>query len=389
MKRFSTLMSLKKNSEEESKVKESIQQQQQATRIPIHIIGPRKSGKTTFLYKAYFKYNNHQETDTQFNVIPTPTSNVEVIDYKHYQFEVWDFAEINFCLNHIRDTFTAKSRIIIYMVDSVEYGKETVATKVRENMVWLLENCSQALKDTIIITAANKLNDDGDVQDIGLTWTTDTRLLGLLRGHDWRIFPCNAASGQGLDTIFEYIVMKLEHQQSMQQDAVTPWESLPNPHHLNDHEFFVCFQQGRPFLFFDHPSLVRVIYLTIVTQKKHQLLLLHEQLKDLLLAISDESTKSIRYSDTQTLFWIHMVSFALLKSPLLEGENNDFDSFQVRCASTLEEDCWKHYYSHKVFYSERATYEFLPPDKKPLPNAFRPSSLALKGSGLRIDYQVL
>jgi hypothetical protein len=82
-----------------------------------------------------------------------------------------------------------------------------------------------------------------------------------------------------------------------------------------------------------------------------------------------------------------MVSFALLKSPVLEGEDNGFHAFLARCR--LDEECWKIYYSQKVFYSENARKEFLPPDKKPLPNAFKSSSLALKGSGLRIDYQVL
>ena len=42
-----------------------------------------------------------------------------------------------------------------------------------------------------------------------------------------------------------------------------------------------------------------------------------------------------------------------------------------------------------LFYSDKGCSEFLPPDKKPLPNAFKSSSLALRGSGLRIDYQVL
>lgn len=55
------------------------------------ILGPRGSGKTSFLYRAYFKYNQHQP-DTHFDVIPTPAHNVEVIPYQTCHFELWDFA---------------------------------------------------------------------------------------------------------------------------------------------------------------------------------------------------------------------------------------------------------------------------------------------------------
>ncbi|KAI7898041.1 P-loop containing nucleoside triphosphate hydrolase protein [Cokeromyces recurvatus] len=335
----------------------------------MYIIGPRKSGKTTFLYKSVVKYNT-EEANNEFKIIPTSNFNVEVIKYKSYLFEIWDFAETLSCLNH-----PSHPQVIIYMIDSIEYSKEMTTTKSRESMAWLLENAYSQIKNTIIITVANKMNNiNDDIQDIGITWTNDDRLYKLLKGHDWRLFPCNSSNGEGFDLIFDYLIMKLKDQE--QKNAVTPWELLANPHHLHDPEFFLWFQQGRAFLFFDHQSLIRIIYLTIVTRKKHQLL--HEQLAAL---------SSINYSETQTLFWVHMVSFALLKSPLLEGQKPDFSLFLKR--SKLEEDCWKDYYSQKVFYSERATKEFIPPDKKPLPNAFRPSSLALKGSGLRIDYQIL
>jgi GTPase SAR1 family protein len=54
-------------------------------------LGPRASGKTSFLYKAYFKYNIDQP-HTEFDVIPTPNHNVEVVPFGSYSFELWDFA---------------------------------------------------------------------------------------------------------------------------------------------------------------------------------------------------------------------------------------------------------------------------------------------------------
>jgi hypothetical protein len=291
-------------------------------------------------------------------------------------------------------------------VDSVETKKDTIASKSRENMTWLLDNFAKQLEDTIIITVANKqdMEDAMDIQDIGNAWVKDKKLMAGLDRHDWRIFPCSSLSGEGLDGIYRYIASKLNHRLqrtscqrssttsigssriTMSRDLVTPWESVPNPHHLSDHEFHNWFYAKRQFLFFDHWALLRIIYLSAIIKKKKKswgklLSYLEYCLKIL------PTSESVQYSETQTLFWIQMVSFALLKSPVLEGEDNGFHAFLVRCR--LDEECWKIYYSQKVFYSENARKEFLPPDKKPLPNAFKSSSLALKGSGLRIDYQVL
>ncbi|KAG2202769.1 hypothetical protein INT47_004793 [Mucor saturninus] len=244
-------------------------------------------------------------------------------------------------------------------------------------MVWLLNNFK--LDNTIIITVANKQYEKEamDIQEMGSSWVHDKELIRLLKGHDWRLFGCNALTGQGIDKILEYITMKLE------EPIITPWDNLPNPTHLNDVEFKQWFYEEKPFLFFDHYCLIRIIYLSI-RKKNKKLSHLFE-----ILSQSIPNENSICYSETQTLFWIQMVSFALLKSPLLEGEDNHFEDFFARCCKSLQEDCWKEYYSFKLFYSTKATKEFLPPDKKPLPNAFKSSSLALKGRHLEIDYQVL
>ncbi|KAI8083990.1 P-loop containing nucleoside triphosphate hydrolase protein [Gilbertella persicaria] len=371
--------------------------------IPVRILGARGSGKTTFLYKSYFKYGTGQP-DTHFTVIPTPTHNVEMIPYQSRLFELWDFAgnpclvsnqqtdvfiEISSCLNHLNE----HTRVLVYMVDAIENQKEAVAFKSRENMIWLLENFGQALEHTIIITVVNKQPDINHLQEIGNAWAHDKPLMGLLKGHDWRIFGCDALTGDGLDAIFQYMHQTLAYHSrhglmsnsvSQQPSTITPWESLLNPYHLSDQEFKSgFFSSQKAFLFFDHGCLVRIIFLTL---SEHKMSSLFQQLHHVITHI-DQENRSIMYSETQILFWIQMVSFALLKSPLLEGEENDFESFSKRCQ--LEQDCWKHYYTQRLFYSEKAAKVFLPPDKKPLPNAFKPSSLALKGSGLRIDYQVL
>ncbi|GAA5812923.1 hypothetical protein MFLAVUS_006384 [Mucor flavus] len=360
---------------------------------------PRGSGKTTFLYKTYFKYAT-DNPDTHFDVISTPTYNVEIIPYKSHLYQLWDFAgnnindnniynlcvlkesslEISSCLQYIKDNI----RVIIYMVDSVEYSKTSVSAKSRENMVWLLSNYDKVLENTIIITVCNKQSEGAmDIQDIGNCWVKDKALMELLKGHDWRVFGSESRTGKGIDSILEYITLKLEHRNNL---LVTPWDSLPNPNHQSDLEFKQWFYQEKQFLFFDHYCLIRIIYLTIMNEKPPSTL--YDILSsELLTADSTPNNNTIRYSETQTLFWIQMVSFSLLKYPLLEGEDNNFNDFLLRCK--LQQDGWKEYYTLKLFYSSKAAKQFLPPDKKSLPNAFKSSSLALKGRHLEIDYQVL
>ncbi|KAG0748385.1 hypothetical protein G6F57_005641 [Rhizopus arrhizus] len=328
------------------------------------------------------------QTDTHFDVIPTPTYNVETIPFYYYSFKLWDFAEMSASLNHIKDT-----RLIIYFLDSVELKKETVSNKCRENMIWLLKNYSEQLQNTMMITIANKQQelDAVDIQDIASAWTKDRLLMDLLKGHDWRLFSCNAVSGDGIDSIFHYITSKLNQRRDSTCvtnlsifDPVKPWEDLPNAFHLNDQEFKDWFYRGKRFASFDYWCLIRIIYLTLIdSNNKKKMVILYDYLQA--YCSEEEGTvDQIKYSETQTLFWIQMVSFGLLQLPLIE---DSFDKFLER--TQLKADCWKEHYSQRLFFSDRAAKEFLPPDKKPLPNAFKPSSLALKGSGLRIDYQIL
>lgn len=390
---------------------------------------------------------------------------------------------------HLSDT-----NIIIFFVDSVKQSIPTVAEKARDNMYWLLSQYRDKLAEAIIVTVANKQDDPQAVsaQDIGDEWMKDSRLREALNGHHWRIFPCSAKTGVGLDAILDYlhttmgnrqllrlsissssyvpplsngrsstssssyklqpravarsagqspgsdhdrfedddeeIRKKLRHQsladfaptngkQSLSQARmpITPWEDMPNPYHLSDQDFKAWYDQGRVFLFFDYQSLLRIsyIYLREVEQtherRSEATRRLLNNLRVILRSIelfeqdakqasqhennqratTEFAHECITYSETQTLFWLHMVSYCLMRHPVLEGEDCSFEQFVLRCPELWDGELWRNYYSYKTFHSEQGTLEFLAPDKKPLPNAFKPSSLALKGSGLRIDYQIV
>ncbi|CAM0137883.1 unnamed protein product [Umbelopsis sp. WA50703] len=196
---------------------------------------------------------------------------------------------------------------------------------------------------------------------------------------------------------------------------ITPWEEIPNPYHLSDNDFKAWYNQQRVYLFFDYHSLLRISYIYLrELEYSHErrseatrrlLSNLRVILRSIELCEQDAKQASsqeadqrattefahecIIYSETQTLFWLHMVSYCLMKHPVLEGEDSSFEQFFVRCPELWDGELWRNYYSYKQFHSERGMLEFLAPDKKPLPNAFKSSSLALKGSGLKIDYQIV
>ncbi|ORE09544.1 hypothetical protein BCV72DRAFT_302776 [Rhizopus microsporus var. microsporus] len=340
MKRISTLL----GNHNKTSTSERVEQE----KITTVVMGARGTGKTTFLYKSYFKYNTN-EPDTEFEVIPTEEYNVETILFDSYKFELWDYPDIENSISTLKH-----AKVIIYFIKEVQ-------DKSRERLMLLLHQENLIREEAIIITVVN--DEHMDIQDIAEIWVQDKGLIRKLKGHDWRLFSMNE-----IDRIFDYLTLKLNQKRQ-----------LPNPYQLNDFDFEQRFYHGQQFLFFDTWCLIRIIYLTLTKDyKKSKLYFYLQQYK-----YNEE--QDIKYSETQVLFWIQMVSFGLIQLPINNSVN--FQDFVER--SQLSQDCWKEYYSYRLFYSEKASKEFFPPDKKPLPNAFKPSSLALKGSGLRIDYQVL
>ncbi|KAI8577009.1 hypothetical protein K450DRAFT_253945 [Umbelopsis ramanniana AG] len=449
--------------------------------VTVRVLGARGSGKTSFLYKLYFKHAVGTP-DEAFDVVRTDQHNVESIPYLNQMYEIWEYAEMAQSIPHL-----SKTNVIIFFVDSVKCSHPTVAEKARDNMLWLLTQYGDKLTDAIIITVANKQDEKDAVsaQDIGDEWMKDIRLREALNGHQWRIFPCSAKTGDGLDAILNYLSSTIENRQllrlsvssapqpfvtnldrhssssrlppgavarpagqspspvdeddedirrklrhqsladfaptsrerplSQARMPITPWEDMPNPYHLSDQDFKNWYDQGRVFLFFDYQSLIRISYIYLrQIERTHErrseatrrlLNNLRVILRSIELFEQDAKQASqndrnqrattefahecITYSETQTLFWLHMVSYCLMRNPVLEGEDVSFEHFVLRCPELWDGELWRNYYSYKTFHSERGHLEFIAPDKKPLPNAFKSSSLALKGSGLNIDYQIV
>ncbi|RUP43017.1 hypothetical protein BC936DRAFT_137769 [Jimgerdemannia flammicorona] len=389
-------------------------------------------------------------------------------------------------IDYMKDT-----KVLIYVLDSVEQSKPEIFEKGKKDMRWLLETYAEDLRSAIIITIANKqdlvgANGAKDVQELGEMWMEDDELRRALEGHQWRIFPCTASKGEGIDAVLDYVYQKtvampatseagmdsagssaggsakssIEHSMSQSSQngrksqaiakeagsavlvsssttdgtspnqvvfrrptgkseqipkfPVTPWEDVPNPYHLSDDDFLAWFDEGRTFLFFDHHSLIRVAYLYMrrsetSTERRSDatrrlLYCLRTILRSIELHEEDVQNESnttgasrnaefahdsIVYSETHALFWLQMVSYSLIKHPVLDGEGRSFDRFLMRSPELWDGELWRIYYTPKIFHSEKAQNEFMPPDKKQLPNAFKPASVVLKGSGLNIDYKVV
>jgi len=342
--------------------------------------------------------------------------------------------------------------------------------------LWLLDTYSEDLKDTIILTIANKQDHAEAMPVFRLAdlWMKDEALSKALEPHQWAMFPCAATSGMGIDVVLEYIYRTVsgdikartkpirptpstsspskplnEYKTSLSSSSklastsednnssrgsstanvsgtgsiesppvqknlpVTPWDQEPNPYHLRDREFLQWFDQGKQFLFFDHTCLVRIAYIylrnfsAIPGGNNEATRRLIERLQEVLkvttppeLPVEKKSKKkknqgaefsheSIEFSETSTFFWMAMVSYAMIKHPVQDGEGADFERFFMGCPELWDEDVWRMHYSASRYKSEQAKKEFMPPDRKPLPNAFKASSVFMKGSGLSVEYKVV
>ncbi|RUS91311.1 hypothetical protein EGW08_000925 [Elysia chlorotica] len=73
---------------------------------------------------------------------------------------------------------------------------------------------------------------------------------------------------------------------------------------------------------------------------------------------------STGYHETITMFFIHLVSDAIVQSVYA---NETFESFLTNNGHLLDKDILLQYYSIETLHQELARNKFIPPDKKPLP----------------------
>lgn len=158
----------------------------------ILMLGLDNAGKTTVLYKLAF--------NEVVSSIPTIGFNVESIQYRNVEFNVWDVGGQHKIRPLWRHYFRGTDALI-YVVDS---NDEERIEESREELEHLLG--SDELRDCILLILANK----ADLPN-AMSASSIAEKLGLqsLRNRHWYIQQSCAASGEGLYEGLDWMVTSL------------------------------------------------------------------------------------------------------------------------------------------------------------------------------------
>ena len=157
----------------------------------ILMLGLDAAGKTTILYKL--------KLGEVINSVPTIGFNVESVQYKNLNFQVWDIGgqtKIRQLWNH----YYANTQALIYVVDSSDPDRFGLARESLQSML-----ATDELRDVPVLVYANK-------QDVALAKVSDiAEQLGLAsqRGREWFIQGTCALTGDGLYEGLDWIVKKV------------------------------------------------------------------------------------------------------------------------------------------------------------------------------------
>jgi small GTP-binding protein len=147
----------------------------------ILLLGLDAAGKTTVLYKL--------KLGEVVNTIPTIGFNVEQVQYKNIEFNMWDVGGQDKIRTLWRHYFTGTDALI-FVVDSNDVERMELA---KQELHKLLDE--DELRDSTLLVFANK-------QDLpnamSLTEMKDKLELHHISSREWYIQGCCAANGQGL-----------------------------------------------------------------------------------------------------------------------------------------------------------------------------------------------
>ncbi|PKI84367.1 Arf GTPase arl1 [Malassezia vespertilionis] len=162
--------------------------------VPLRILmlGLDSAGKTTILYRL--------QLGNVISTIPTIGFNVESVEYKNIQMQVWDLGGQSSIRPYWRCYF-ADTAAIIYVVDATDEERLPIARK--ELLAMLAE---EELTGCKLLVFANKQDVPGalDEGQVGAA-------LGLneLRDRQWSIFRSSAKNGTGLHEGLDWLVEAL------------------------------------------------------------------------------------------------------------------------------------------------------------------------------------
>ncbi|THH09048.1 hypothetical protein EW145_g2285 [Phellinidium pouzarii] len=160
------------------------------------MLGLDSAGKTTILYRL--------QIGEVVSTIPTIGFNVETVQYKTIQFQVWDLGGQSSIRPYWRCYFPNTSAII-YVIDASDH--ERLDTSRTELLTMLSED---ELRDVPLLVFANKQDVGGSLQPEKLS--EELGLAGREKGRQWSVRGCCAVKGEGLEEGLDWLVSVIQKQ---------------------------------------------------------------------------------------------------------------------------------------------------------------------------------
>lgn len=157
----------------------------------ILMLGLDAAGKTTILYKL--------KLGEVICSVPTIGFNVESVQYKRLNFQVWDIGgqtKIRQLWNH----YYANTQALIYVVDSSDSDRFALAKETLQAML-----ASEELRDVPVLIYANK--QDSAVATI--SEMADKLGMHSQRGREWYVQGTCGLTGDGLYEGLDWIIKKV------------------------------------------------------------------------------------------------------------------------------------------------------------------------------------
>ncbi|KAG8969772.1 Arf GTPase arf1 [Tulasnella sp. 427] len=162
--------------------------------VRILMLGLDAAGKTTILYRL--------QIGEVVSTIPTIGFNVETVQYKNIQFQVWDLGGQSSIRPYWR-CYYANTQAIIYVIDAADTDR--LATSRAELLTMLSE---EELKGVPLLVFANKQDVAGALKPGEIS-----EKLGLAGGEkerQWSVRGSCATKGEGLEEGLDWLVNTLQ-----------------------------------------------------------------------------------------------------------------------------------------------------------------------------------
>lgn len=148
------------------------------------------AGKTTLLYRL--------KIGEVVTTIPTIGFNVESVNYKNLNFNVWDLGGQTSIRPYWR-CYYANTSAVVFVVDSTDIERLQTAA---DELAGMLNE--EELKDAALLVFANK-QDQPEAK--GAAEISEALQLGQLRDRNWTIIACSAVDGSGVNEGMDWLVV--------------------------------------------------------------------------------------------------------------------------------------------------------------------------------------